>query len=188
MVRNLIYAQANLDPGSIDRLEVRRPVIENVNRKPGDVDWLCVAPTKPHLAVAVECKRVKVRAAGLDDDHENKIRDLGRGVPQANGLADMGFHRSFLMIIILADGRARRELGQMFRGPTTQTFTRIYVFPERERLNDDVGIIFVEVVQPTGRSIGEMAYVGVCVERPARPRDQSVRLTERVREALRAPE
>lgn len=78
--RSLLYSQVNLDGASRDYLGVARPVIEKPNAKPGDVDWLCVPPGKPHLAVAFECKRVKVRAQGPDRDQANKIDDLGRGV------------------------------------------------------------------------------------------------------------
>lgn len=184
--RTLLYSQAQLDLKSLDRLSVGRPLIAKANAKPGDVDWLCVPASQPHLAVALECKRVKVRAVGTRDDQVNKIADLGRGVAQANGLADMGFHRSFLMVIVQTDGRTRRDLGQIFRGRTEQTFATIYEFPQRESLNEDVGVVFVDVVQPTGRAIGDMAYVGVCVDRPARPREQSDGLTSRVRECLRA--
>lgn len=184
--RRLLYSQASLDPISGDWFSVGRPLIEKANAKPGDVDWLCVSAKQPHLAVAFECKRVKVRTDERGDDRVNKIEELGRGVAQASGLADMGFHRSFFMVIVQSDGRTRRDMSQVFRGATAGTFSIIYDFPQRESLNDDVGVVFVEIVQPTGRAIGEMAYVGVCVDRPARPREQSARLTSRVRECIRA--
>lgn len=186
-VRSLLYSHAHLDPKNTDHLGVGRPVIEKAHAKPGDVDWLCIGQCQPYSAVAFECKRVKVKAVGPGDDHINKIEDLGRGVAQASGLADMGFHRAFLMIIIQADGRRRQDLGQVFRGPTEQTFKRIYDFPQRESLNEDVGVVFVKVVQPTGRAHGEMAYVGVCIDKMAKPRDQSSSLTARLREYLRSP-
>lgn len=97
----------------------------------------------------------------------------------------MGFHRSYLMVVVQSDGRTRSEMSQMFRGAKDATFRLIYDFPQRESLSDDVGVVFVEIVQPTSRAIGEMAYVGVCVDKQARPRDQSNSLTVRVIDYLR---
>ncbi len=45
---------------------------------------------------------------------------------------------------------------------------------------------YADIVQPPGRTIGEMAYIGVCVDRPARPPEQSAGLTTQLRECLLA--
>lgn len=73
----------------------------------------------------------------------------------------------------------------LFRGPSRETFKRIYEFPQRESLCDDVGIVFVEIVQPTGKSFKRMVNIGVCVDRGAGVLSQPTRLTNRIKEHMR---
>ncbi|MFO1076690.1 MAG: hypothetical protein U1E73_03080 [Planctomycetota bacterium] len=183
-VRSLLTRKMCVDSQSQDFLGIAGPVIEKPTAVPGDVDWLAIPPGHPEVSIAVECKRVKVVPTANGRDRVNKIPSLGRGVVQANGLAGLGFHRCFLMVIVEADGRTRTEFGHPFRGATHETFRQIYDFPQRESLHEDVGVVFVEVVQPSGRSIDELAYVAVCVDRDAKPREQSPRVTSRIRSLL----
>jgi len=60
------------------------------------------------------------------------------------------------------------------------TFRRIVEFPGRDNLKPEVGIVFVEVVQPSGISIDERVTFRVCVHQPAKPRQQTTAETNRV--------
>ena len=76
-----------------------------------DLPWILL----PDLAVTAECKRLKVLARRNGTDHENRIEALGRGVAQVNALSNLGIHRTFLVVILLVDGRNRTENNVLFR-------------------------------------------------------------------------
>jgi len=178
--RNLLLSHLSPAEPPCVFAEVKEPVVQNPQKKPGDIDILFYPTGLPQQSTAVECKRVKVTAHGEDKDTVNKIENIGIGVKQANGLAEMGFYRCFLAVIVVVDGRERREYNVLSRSMSDPTFQRIYEFPLREDLHPDVGIVFVEIIQPTGRWIGEMAQVGVSVDLQAEHREQSLSLTSRI--------
>lgn len=180
--RQLICHHLGMPLASEHRFSVTSPVLPLGCTKPGDVDWICADPAHPQLAVAAECKRVKVVACRDGSDHINKIKSLGDGVRQANALAEHGFHRTFLAILIVVDGRDRTQNNVVSRGMTDSTFRSIYDFPHRESLSDEVGVVYIEVVQPSLRHVDSMVQIGVCVDRPAKPRDQTASMTKRIRD------
>jgi hypothetical protein len=186
--RSLICHHLGLPESAKHCFSVTSPVLPRGCTRPGDIDWLSADVTRPELAVVAECKRVKVAARSDGSDHVNKIESLGRGVRQANALVSYGLHRTFLIIIIVVDGRSRTENNVVFRGMNEETFQRVYEFPDRDALNDDVGVAYIEVVQPSKRHVDSMAQIGICVDRQAKPREQAASMTNRVREVLSRPE
>lgn len=180
MARNLILSELALaDPCRL-KLGVAEPVVQNRNAKPGDVDVLIFQQDQPHKAVALECKRVKVRAGVGAEDRVNKLQDIADGVQQVNALREMGFHRTYFALLIVVDGRHRIKYNTLCRGPSTQTMRQIYDFPLRGDLHPKVGVAFIQIIQPTGKSINEMASIGICVDRNAVPQEQSTDLTRRI--------
>jgi hypothetical protein len=186
--RWLICSQLGLPATVVHRVCVTEPVLEKRNTKPGDIDWLCGDPERPDLALAAECKRVKVLARKEGEDHVNKIESLRDGVVQVNALAGLGIHHTFLVILLVVDGRVRTENNVVFRGVADAKFRDIYDFPLRDKLADEVGLVFIEIVQPSARSINGMGSVGICVDRPAKPREQTTTMTNRIRAVLNRPE
>ncbi len=119
-------------------------------RVPGDIDLLLVDPTRCDASIAIECKRVKVVSTDaypkVNGDGASKIR---HGILQANSYRELGFHRNYLMIIVLDDGRAMTTPNTMFRYSKHYTAETIYNIPWHESLHKDVGIIYVKVNQTT---------------------------------------
>lgn len=185
--RDLLLSELGVGADAFVAHDVVRPVIENSQGKPGDIDLLICDGGRADQAVALQCKRVKVRALNQDDDDINKLPDISGGVKQANlQRENLGFHRNYLLILIEAYGRKRSGNNTLSRGPSGGTFKEIYEFPMREKLHEDVGVIFVEVSQPTGKSFRRMVLVGVCIDKEAARLDQTPSLTNRVAELLRA--
>lgn len=123
-----------------------------------------------------------MRALNQADDDLNKLSDLTKGVKQANFQRNnLGFHRNYLLIVMEAYGRKRSGSNTLFRGANQETLKVVYEFPMRESLHENVGVIFVEIAQPTGKSFGEMVVVGVCIDQEAARLDQSPGLTNRIR-------
>src|SRR5205085_790051 len=157
-----------------------RPVIADPSKKPGDIDLLICDGRRPHQTIAIQCKRVKIRS----NQRMNKLGNITDAVLQANRQREMGFHRNYLAVLVITDGRSRTENNVVFRGPTAETFGRIYDFTHNQSLHSDVGLIFIELTQPTGKNFREMYDVGICLDKEARPLSQSAALTNRIRELM----
>jgi len=165
---------------------VREPIIENPQQKPGDIDLLICDGHRADRAIAFQCKAVSVIAHSQDEDDVNKLPDIRKGVLQANKQRqNFGFYQNYLMVVIKAYGKNRLASNVLFRGPTEETFKQIYEFPQRESLHADVGIVFMRIVQPTGKSFNKMVQIGVCIDHEATILDQPQRLTNRIKEHMR---
>jgi hypothetical protein len=157
-------------------------------KKPGDIDLLIAHPARPHEAIAIECKRVKITVESAGNDHLNKIEEVVTGVKQANALREFGFYQTYLCVIAVVDAAAQQHWNVLNRGidanatynySEQKTFSRFISFPGREDLNKEVGIAFLEVVQPTNRPMLELMSFGISVQQAAK-NDQRSELTNRV--------
>lgn len=166
---------------------VVQPVIENPLRKPGDIDLLLCRKTDPSRCVAFQSKRVKVEALDTATDKLSNytIRKLRGVVEQANAMRrQIAFFQNYVLIIIEADTVARSEHNIPNRRVTADKFQRIYDFPDRDALDPEVGIAFIEVVQPTGACIDKAGIVAVAVDVRAKVIQQTDNLTNRVKELI----
>lgn len=183
--KDLLFDELGIKPDSFVDCSVTRPVIENPQEKPGDIDILVCDGQVAEHAIAFQCKPVTVTAFNQDGDDINKLPDIKDAVFQANKQRNkFGFYKNYLMVIVKAYGRKRAENSVLFRGPSQGTLKQIYEFPYRERLHDDVGIIFLEIVQPTGKSFNRMVQINICVDKDAATLSQPSRLTNRVKDHM----
>lgn len=142
-------------------LEVQTAALFGETRLPGDIDVLVNHTAPSDKATAIEFKRVKVPTRAFFTGLPNKIRDLKRGVRQANALHDLGFARAFLLVAIVTDGRDRTHVGWPFRGPTEELLNTIRQFPGIDRLHPEVGLGFLEITQPVDKPIENAGGIGV---------------------------
>jgi hypothetical protein len=180
--------------------ELRRPMSATVvcgvqepftrtGRKPGDIDVLIVDSQLPQESIAIECKRVKIRVIAEGAHHVNLFEHVLEGVHQANSLREFGFFQTYLCVIAVVDASAQQEWNIPNRGldPAAthhygehKTFARFIAFPGREELHKEIGIILLEVIQPTGRPITELLSLGICVHHPPTPQQQRPDITNKV--------
>lgn len=179
--KELVFSQLGIHRSALIKLQVKDPIIVNPSKKPGDIDVIFWEQNQPDRAIVIECKRVKVTAIDSGTDKINKIKSIKDGVIQANALHEFGFHKTYLAIIAEVDGRNRKGYNVLFRSSTPQTFSQIYDFPLRAKLHNDIGILFIEIVQPTGKEISNMAYVGICIDKQASLLEQPHHLTNLVK-------
>jgi hypothetical protein len=165
---------------------VKQPVIENSQKKPGDIDILICGEHRADQAIGIQCKAVKVVAFSQEEDDVSKLPDIKDVVLQANKQRDnLGFYRNYLAVIVKAYGRKRTQNNPLFRGPNLSTMKLLYEFPQRESLHSDVGILFIDISQPTGKSYNQMSVVGICHDQQAAHLEQSPNLTNRIKELMR---
>lgn len=187
--RALLFPELGLRPDSFYRTHVTTPLIDDPQEKPGDIDVLICERERPDEAVALECKRVKVVAVSAVDDDLNKVHDIKDGAAQTKAMATrMRFHRTFLAILVQVDGRNRRDFNTLMRGLNPRatfdgeqtTLKRIYEFPQSGMFHEDVGFVFIEVIQPTGKSFEDNGGICLRVHKNAKRLAQPDNLTNRI--------
>ncbi|HEX8456368.1 MAG TPA: hypothetical protein VF656_03520 [Pyrinomonadaceae bacterium] len=183
---DLLFRVLGVSQDSFVACSVKQPVVEDPQKKPGDIDILICPEHRADRAIALQCKAVKVVAFNQEEDDVSKLPDIRGAVLQANKQRkNFGFHRNYLAIIVKADGRKRTHSNTIFRVPNQDTMKLLYEFPQRESLHSDVGILFIDISQPTGKSYDRMAVVGICHDEQAAVLDQSPNLTNRIKELMR---
>jgi hypothetical protein len=185
--RLLFEALGGFAPEAFYKPEVVQPFFDPGK---GDLDVLVCNRNRPQEAAAIEIKRVKVTVLDMENDRLNKLEDARVGVRQANRLYDtLGFFRSYLGILSVIDASRQDDFNIPCRGINSAsksnygdvtTFKRIVEFPNREDLKPEIGIVFIELVQPSGLSINTRVTFRVCVHHPASSRTQSTTATNRV--------
>jgi hypothetical protein len=154
----------------------------------GEMDLVVCERQAPHQAAVIEAKRVKVEVINSERDEVHKIGDIAKGVHQANTLYKrFGFFQHYLAVITAVDASEQSDSNIPCRGLRSETadlyddrrtFTRIVDFPKRDDLKPEIGIIFIEVVQPSRMSLDRRATFRICVQHPATPRPQADSVTK----------
>lgn len=186
--RLLLCEVLGRSPDALFATEIKEPFYRPDE---GDIDLLICNPEAPHQAVAMECKRLKIEVVDDGDDRINKLDEVGGGVRQAKKLYErFSFFQTYLGIISAIDAAPRTSVNIPCNGITsesipnwdkdTTSFRNIVQFPRREELPSDIGIIFIELVQPSGRRFEEQGTIRICVHHPATPRPQRITDTRKI--------
>lgn len=159
---------------------VKEPFISSYHNNPGDIDLLLIEPTNPKDSIAIECKKVNVTKYSKLDEY-NKINKIKKSVKQTKGLLGMGFSQVYLAIIVGTYGANYTEANFLYRGIDDQTFHEVFNFPDKENLNDRVGIMYIEIVQTTGNSLNFSGMINLGIERLAIKQEQSNKITDKIK-------
>jgi len=180
----LLLSKLEISQNPFRAFSVRKPIDENP--KHSDIDLILCEPELPQFSIGFQCKRLKIVSLNEGEDEINKLPDIKKAVTQANKQREnLGFHRNYLIIISEIFGRKFTSENTLFRKARPDTRQKIYDFPQRESLHDDVGIIFVEIGQPTGKSFRKQRNICIRIDKEASRLDQTPNLTHRVRELMR---
>ncbi len=179
----LLLDKLYLSRNTFFQFSVRNPVVENP--KHSDVDLILCEPEFPQFSVGIQCKRVKIESLNERQDEVNKLPDIKKAVVQVNKQREnLGFHRNYLLIISQIFGRNFINENAIARKARPETRRRIYEFPQRESLHEDVGIIFIEIGQPTGKSFRKQVNICLRIDKEANKIDQLPSLTNRIKEVF----
>ncbi|EIJ37579.1 hypothetical protein JoomaDRAFT_0531 [Galbibacter orientalis DSM 19592] len=140
---------------------VKEP-ITIANKMPGDIDILVYENEMPENAIGIECKIVKSESLENQPPKINKVSSLQKkGTQQANGYAEIGFSKVYLLIILLDDGRNYKSPNIMFRTKPSECLNELYGFDWNTKMNDDIGIIYAHVNQFTSNHINKTKGLGL---------------------------
>jgi hypothetical protein len=182
--REMFFSLLNIPFYTKCGFEIKEPLISNHNSLPGDVDVLLFNDNQINESIAIEVKKVKYFFNQKGNEKVNKIYDIRDGIGQTKGLLEIGFHQVYLVIIIVSDGRNIKWNNYIFRGISGEQFQQVYDFPDRENLNENIGLIFIEIVQPTGLSIDKTGVIGICIDKSSQKQEQSKILTFKIKEYI----
>jgi hypothetical protein len=82
--------------------------------------------------------------------------------------------------VAVVDGKAKVGYNFLHRGLTDEKFNEILEFPEWEKLDSRIGVIYIEVVQPIEKPFQEAGMVCVGIVRPPTVRQQKYYLSEKI--------
>lgn len=180
--RELFLEELQLPADTYIQTGIIEPLIEkNRRRPPGAIDLILIP--EPHRAIAIQVKRVRVQAETTHRDHTpgRQLGNITRLVEQANGSREIGFCEKYALVLVECYGVGRSEHNFLARGSSPAVFRRIYHMTKDQPIHPDVGIIFVEITQPTRASVDQAGMVAVCADKRATPLDQTPEMTTRVR-------
>ena len=154
-------------------------------RGPGDIDVLAIDLVRPECALAIEVKRVKMPTDSYWTSLPNKLEGIDKGRKQVELLRQIGFHRSYLLIAVVADGRERTDVNFASRGSTPALIKTVRDKLSCLEFHPDVGVLVVEVTQPVDKNICDAGAVGIWTHQEGNPIPQHPGVTQSVKNAQR---
>ena len=184
-IARLLPQVLHIAPGSYLELEVPTTELAPGTTMPGDIDVLAASLKVPEHAAAIELKRIEVTADSFRTGLPGKLAALERGVDHVNALAELGFHRTWLLVAIVTGAREQAGGELLLAGPTAEILRTINEYPLLSQLSPNVGLVLVEATQPVDRETGLAGRLGVHLRREAIPNDQPTALTAGILTLLR---
>lgn len=145
-----------------------------------DIDLLAVPTEDPRSAVAIQAKRFKVTHGESGDSVSldgSKLDDLIR---QCNETRAWGFDRVSGLVVVMMDGQRHPAASLPYRRSSPDTFRHLYQFVKSRPLEPGIGMVFMEIVQPTMAGLDELGFLAVGIDEVARSQGQTGAFSERV--------
>jgi hypothetical protein len=150
----------------------------------GDVDVLICDPARPDLAVAIQAKRIKFDAWDIERGSPKKLQELEKAYEQANRDARVGFSLVYLYLFVVVDSREQNLGKNSYAGLSTELKELVYRAVSLSELDERVGLVQIELVQPMDYAPLSVGTSGAERRREAQPVIQTPELTEWVRQKM----
>ena len=154
---------------------VKKPLIDD-----GDLDLLLVNPSKPQFTCELEFKRIKIKYDIQNGETINKLNDLKIAVHQANKRLNIGFHKCYLVIASEFYGEKKEANNIFFKKASKETLDIIYNSKWLKQLDNRIGILGLEVTQPTVKNFNEQCGMPIYLIRSAISQRQPLVLTDTI--------
>lgn len=174
---HLLASELGLVPGTRFLFRTDTRVVAPNARGPGDIDVLAIGPGRPEGAVAIEVKCVKMPADSYWTSLPNKLQEIEKGRKQVGLLRKIGFHRSYLLVAVVADGREHVEVNFASRGPTPALVKAVKDKLRNLDFHPEVGVIVIEATQPIDKDIFDAGAVGIWTQQAVTTIPQPPELT-----------
>lgn len=163
-------------------MNVQKPFIEDHTAgKPGDLDLVIIPRDNFSESIAVEIKYFKSVTLEENQSNVNKVEKILRTIDQVNNYGKFGFHKVYFAIILLDDARLEGTPNVLLKRTKHELIDKVYWQHGFEQISNDVGIVFIELVQALNKSHFHSINVKTKTKRPAVPQNQSLQCTENVK-------
>ena len=177
----LIYEELGINNYYSPYFEITKPIIDNPNEKPGDIDILLVEGSKLNESIAFQVKKLK---GYVDKDNINKVKfsNIEEGIVQVNKMFEkFRFHKSYLMLIVANDGMNNTAKNFLFRNVDGSEIKPLYSIATYENLTEGVGVFIIEITQPTGKGIRKSGKIATKLFKQAAAYEQSELLNSKIK-------
>lgn len=179
--KEIIFEELGLPKNNIKVLQqVNQPLISNSNLKPGDLDVVLYRKDAIKKAIAIEAKCIKAKTLPNGEVVLNKEKNVTKGISQVNEYLQFGFHRTFLLIILLDDGQYIKGFNQFFRNTDLSGSTKLFNQNILQNLHRDVGLLYLKVNQITGKSILQSGKISLLTAKIAKKKKQKKTTTNAI--------
>ena len=152
--------------------------------KGGDIDFICLQDNNHFQAVCIEFKKVKIRIDANGDERINHLGGLETLIQQGNLRRSQGFFKTYICVVSLIDNHLYKT-PNIFTRRKSGRYNCTYNIDEMQGINNEVGIILIEITQPTGKPYNEMFGFGTCNIKNAVGIEQSRNLTKEIEHLFR---
>jgi len=156
-----------------------------LNDAPGDfrsdIDVLLCDTKRPQEAAAFEVKRIKFGLSAFKPDGRvvpNKLREVEKAIEQANRLAQVGFWKVFLYVIVVVDSRQRNAGAVTYAGLSSREKSMLEPYLRMDKLDSRVGFSVLEFTQPMDFVPLMVGNHGMHIRRMPTAEEQSDALTK----------
>jgi hypothetical protein len=163
-----------------------------LNDAPGDfrsdIDVLLCNRERPGEAAAFEVKRIKFGLSAFKPDGSvvpNKLREVEKAIEQANRLAEVGFWKVFLYVVVVVDSRGRNAGAVTYAGLSSREKSMLEPYLSMDKLEPRVGFSLLDFTQPMDAIPLTVGTHGMHIRRMPTAQEQSAELTRWVSGVLR---
>lgn len=146
----------------------------------GDIDVLLCNRQRPEEAAAFEVKRIKFGLSAFRPDGSvvpNKLREVEEAVAQANRLAEVGFWKIFLYIVVVVDSRGRNVGAVTYKGLSTREKSMLEPYLRMDKLDPRLGFNLLDFTQPMDAVPLMVGSHGMHIRRMPTAQEQSDAMT-----------
>jgi len=184
--RDLFFSKICLAPGPYDDSILDSEFPLTLTTQGGDLDFVILEGGDATQGVCVEFKKVKVRIDQQGGERVNNLPGLETLIKQGNKRQSQGFRKTYICAVAVIDAHEFQSPNTLQRGMETPEVQAFYDLGSMVGIHSDVGILLIEIPQPTGKSFHEFSGFKICKVKEAGVLEQPPRLSEDLRTHFRS--
>lgn len=184
--RDLFFSKICLSSGPYVDSVLDREFPLSLTTQGGDIDFVMLEGGDPSRGICVEFKRVKVRVDQHGEERINNLPGLETLIKQGNKRQSQGFHKSYICAVAVVDAHEFQTPNAVTRGMRSPKVQAFYELNSLSGIHNEVGILLIEIPQPTGKSFKELSGFKICKVKEAGVLEQPPRLTEDLQALFRS--
>lgn len=153
--------------------------------KPGDLDLILFDPERHDKAIALEVKRVKFKTHEDQLVTTNRENIISEGITQANGYLKFGFHKTYLLLIVLDESWQQNKPNSIFKETRLENAPKLINPRVLKNLDKNIGLLYMGVRQITSQSVYSNTRVDIRTIQNVIERKQDERITEILKTILK---